>query len=304
MERFSGLEAFVAVIEDGSFTSAAVSLGVSKSYVSKQVSALEDRLGARLLNRTTRSLSLTSAGQAFYDRCSQILIEIEEAERAVTQLQTEPRGLLRASVPVTFGVTWLAPIVADFLALHRDLEIDLDFSDRKVDLVDEGYDVVIRIGVLDDSSFAFKRIAPVRTLVCATPQYIADHGPIETPEDLIPEDCLPYVYQPATAWHFSRDGVERHVRVRGRLRANNGEALAHACARGQGVATLPDFIAAPFLREGLLTHVLEDWVDNERRAIWALYPHSRHLSAKVRQFVDYVADCLDPCPWKDIANKG
>lgn len=299
MERFSGLETFVAVVEEGSFTAAAGVLGVSKSYVSKQVTALEDRLGARLMNRTTRSLSLTSAGRAFFERCKQILAEVDEAERAVTQLQTEPRGLLRASVPVTFGVRWLSPIVAEFLALHEELEIDLHFSDRKVDLVDEGYDLVIRIGVLDDSSFAFKVIAPVQTLCCVTPDYLAAHGPIESPEDLIPEDCLPYVYQSAMAWHFERDGVERHVRVRGRLRANNGEALAEACARGQGVALLPDFIAAPYLREGAIVPVLHDWIDNDRRAVSALYPHSRHLSAKVRQFVDFVADRLDPCPWVD-----
>lgn len=302
MERFSGIEAFVAVMAKGSFTAAAAHLGVSKSYVSKQVSALEDRLGAQLLKRTTRSISPTSAGHAFYDRCSQILIEMESAERAVTQLQTEPRGLLRASVPLAVGVRWLAPIVAEFLAQHDDLEIELDFSDRKVDLVDEGYDVVIRIGELEDSSLAFKHIAPVRLLVCMSPAYLAAHGPIETPDDLDPYDCLPYVYSTA-AWQFARDGVERQVRPRGRFLSNNGEAGAHVCVQSQGVSILPDFIVAPFLNDGRLVHVLEDWIDNERRAIWALYPHSRHLSAKVRQFVDYIAASLDPCPWRSIDGK-
>lgn len=297
MERFTGLEAFVAVVEEGSFTAAAGVLGVSKSYVSKQVSALEDRLGARLMNRTTRSLSLTSAGQAFFERCRFILEEIDEAERAVTQLQTEPRGLLRASVPLSFGVRWLAPIVADFLALYDDLEIDLDFTDRRVDLIDEGLDLVIRIGILDDSSFAFKRLAPVKTLCCVSPDYLAENGPIDSPEDLKPEHCMPYVYQRTTSWHFENNGVEHHVRVQGRLRTNNGEALAVACAGGQGVAILPDFMAMRYLREGRLIPVLEEWIDNDRRAIWALYPHSRHLSAKVRSFVDFVADRLDPCPW-------
>lgn len=303
MERFAGLEAFVAVVEDGSFTAAAATLGVSKSYVSKQVSALEDRLGARLMNRTTRSLSLTSAGQAFFDRCSQILVEIENAERAVTQLQTEPRGLLRLSVPLTFGVRWLAPLIADFMSQHAELEVEVDFSDRKVDLVDEGFDLVVRIGVLEDSSFAFKRIAPVRMLCCMTPAYRDAHGPFRQPEDLAPEECLTYAYTAAT-WHFVKDGAERHIRVRGRLRANNGEALAAACAEGQGVAILPDFIAAPLVQEGKLVTVLDDWIDNERRAVWALYPHSRHLSAKVRQFVEFIAEQLDPCPWNDLLKNG
>lgn len=303
MERFTGLEAFVAVVREGTFTSAAAALGVSKSYVSKQVSALEDRLGARLMNRTTRSISLTAAGHAFYERCSQILAEIDEAERAVTQLQTEPRGLLRASVPLTFGVRWLSPLVAEFLALHQELEIELDLSDRKVDLVDEGYDLVIRIGALEDSSFAFRHIAPVRRVVCVTPGYLREKGPFATPDDLNPDDCLPYTYQSAATWRFVRGDEEHHLRARGRLRANNGEALAEACAAGQGVSLMPDFIAAPYLREGTLVTVLEEWVDDDRQAIWALYPHSRHLSAKVRQFVDFLIERLDPCPWSSDLTK-
>lgn len=300
MDRFAGLEALVAVVDAGSFTAAAEALGVSKSYMSKQISALENRLGARLLNRTTRSLSLTSAGRAFYDRCSQILSDVDEAERAVMQLQTEPRGLLRMSVPLSFGLRWLSPAVAEFLALHDNLEIDLDFNDRKVDLVDEGFDLVVRIGVLEDSSFAFRRLAPMRLLVCASPSYLEQHGPIETPDDLNGEDCFEYAYQSSNAWHFVKGEEERHLRVGGRLRANNGEALAEACLRGQGVAILPDFIAAPHLREGTLNSVLSDWIDNERRGVWVLYPHSRHLSAKVRKFVDYLGERLDPCPWTDI----
>ncbi len=300
MERFEGLEAFVAVVDEGSFTAAANALGVSKSYMSKQVSALENRLGARLMNRTTRSLSLTAAGRGFYERCSQILEEIEEAERAVMQLQTEPRGLLRMSVPLSFGTRWIAPAVADFMAEHDELEMDVDFSDRKVDLIDEGFDLVIRIGVLEDSSFAFRKLAPVRLLVCASPEYLEEHGTPEHPDDLVGADCFEYAYAASSTWYFRRGDEDKHVRVGGRLRANNGEALLEACIRGQGIALMPDFLAAAPLRRGELVHFLDEWVDNERRAIWALYPHSRHLSAKVRQFVDFLADRMEPCPWEDV----
>lgn len=303
MERFSGLEAFVAVVEQGSFTAAAKVLGVSKSYVSKQVSALEDRLGARLMNRTTRSLSLTSAGKAFHERCAAILIEIEEAEQAVTQLQSEPRGVLRTSVPVSFGLQWIAPLVAEFLCLHDELEIDLDFSDRRVDIIDEGFDVVIRVGVLDDSSFAARRIAPVRVLLCATPQFVQEHGPVTTPEQLNPRHCLAYTYQSAATWRFSKGGKDHYVRIDGRLQANNGDALAHACAQGLGFAMLPDFLVQPYLQDGTVVSVLEDWIDNDRLGVWAVYPHSRHLSAKVRGFIDFLVEKFEPCPWAAEVDK-
>ena len=290
MERFSGLEAFVAVVESGSFTDAAAALGVSKSYISKQVSALENRLGAQLLNRTTRSIALTAPGRAFYERSSQILIDLEQAERAVTQLHTEPRGLLRMSVPLSYGVRYVSPAVASFLSQHEDLEIDLDITDRKVDLVDEGFDLVIRIGRLDDSSFAFRKLRSMRFFVCMSPEYIAKYGRPNTPDDLIPEHCFEYAYQSGASLRFEKDGVEKHVRVSGRLRANNGEVLMESCAHGVGVSLAPDFLAAPYIEDGRVVPVLEDWVGDDRRAIWALYPHSRHLSAKVRHFVDFLAE--------------
>lgn len=297
MERFAGLEAFVAVVEEGSFTAAANALGVSKSHISKQVSALENRLGARLLNRTTRSLALTSAGHSFHERCVRILEDVDEAERAVMQLHTEPRGLLRMSVPHAFGLAYIAPAVADFLCEHPDLEIDLDFSDRRVDLIAEGLDLVIRIGELADSSFAFKKLAPIDVMLCVSPAYVERFGKPTTPDDIDPAHLFQYAYAPSTALRFEKDGQERVVRASGRLRSNNGEALTEAAIHGVGIALAPDFLVMEHVRRGRLIPILQDWLPPDRRALWALYPHSRHLSAKVRAFVDFLAERLSPPPW-------
>lgn len=298
MDKFTGLEAFVAVVDEGTFTGAAAALGVSKSYVSKRVSALENRLGARLLNRTTRSTSLTSAGRAFYDRCVQILEQVDEAERAVMQLHTQPRGLLRMSVPFSFGLRYLSTAIAEFLETHGDLEIDVDFTDRRVDLVAEGLDLVVRIGRLEDSSHAFKKLGTIHNVLCASPSFVESHGVPRSPDDLDPEHCLAYAYQTSTTLKFRRGEEERFVRPSGRLRANNGEALLDACLQGIGVAQMPTFFVSEHLHNGTLVSLLDDWIDDDGRGIWALYPHSRHLTAKVRHFVDFLADRLDPPPWE------
>ncbi len=299
MERFSGLESFVTVVDTGSFTNAAKELGVSKSHISKQVSALENRLGSRLLNRTTRSLSLTAAGRAFYERCVEIIEHVDEAERAVMQLQTQPKGVLRVSVPQTFGLKYISPAIADFLMEHPDLKIDATFTDRRVDLISEGLDLVVRIGKLEDSSLAFRRLGNMNLVLCASPAFLESHGEPKTPDDLDPDDCFEYAYQLVQSLHLRRDDEEKFVRASGRLRANNGEALLQACLAGVGIAMLPDFMAAKHVENGDLKPLLEDWVDNSGRGIWALYPHTRHLTAKVRHFLDFLSDRLDPAPWLD-----
>lgn len=297
MASLTELEIFVAVVDEGSFTSAAQSLGVSKSHASKQVSALEDRLGAQLLHRTTRSLSLTDAGQAFYDRGVRVLEDLEEAERAVTQLQTTPRGVLRLSVPMTFGTRYVTPLLGEFLIEHPDLTIDLDLSDRKVDLVDEGFDLVLRIGELQDSSLMVRKLAPAQRYCCASPSYLQVHGEPDKPSDLTDHECLQYTYGRLNTWQFTHpDGDEQFVRVDGRLRANNGEALLEACLDGVGISLLPDFMLTDHLREGRLVRVLNDWTEWQA-GVWALYPHNRHLSAKVRHFVDYLVEKFSPAPW-------
>lgn len=298
MADLSELEIFVNVVDAGSFTAAARNLGVSKSHVSKQVSALEDRLGAQLLHRTTRSLSLTDAGQAFYERGTLILEQLEEAERAVTQLHATPRGRLKISVPMTFGLRFVSPLIAEFLTEFPDLRVELDLSDRKVDVIEEGFDLAIRIGELQDSSLMLRKLAPATRYCCASPEYLAEHGTPTRPADLADHQCLEYTYGRLNTWQFiGPGGEEQFVQVDGRLRANNGEALVDACLAGLGVCLVPDFMTGDHIKAGRLVRLLDEW--NEWNAgVYALYPHNRHLSAKVRQFVDFLVDKFSPAPWR------
>ncbi|MGM0559427.1 MAG: LysR family transcriptional regulator [Myxococcota bacterium] len=299
MNRLDGLEVFVGVVDNEGFTAAARELDVSKSFVSKQISRLEDRLGVRLLNRTTRQVTPTAAGEAFYDRCAQILEDLEAAERAVTQLQTSPRGTLRVSLPMSFGLNYVAPVIGGFLEQFPELEIDLDFSDRQVDIVDEGYDMVIRIGNLKDSSLIARKLAPTERFVCASSSYLKEHGVPKHPQDLKNHECLLYSYKShGPSWRFEGPDGEILVRVDGRIRSNNGNALVHAAVAGLGLTLSPDFISADAIRSGELEPVLTDWTDSGM-AVWALYPHRRYLSAKVRLFVDYLREQFsDHPPWK------
>lgn len=298
MGRALDLEIFVEVVEQGSFTQAAENLGVSKSFVSKQISSLEDHLGVRLLNRTTRKIAVTDAGSAFFERARQILDDIDEAERSVMQLNTAPRGVLRISAPMTFGLQYIAPLANQFMSANPELTIDLEFNDRQVDVLDEGFDLVIRIGQLADSSFVARRLAPMRSLVVASPDYLARRGTPTHPQDLGAHECMQYTYQTSpSTWRFEgQTGEVVHVAVAGRLRANNGVAILDASRRGLGISVLPDFIAHDDIVSGNLVEILHQWSPG-LRAIWALYPHNRHLSAKVRLFIDFLAEELNPVPW-------
>lgn len=298
MSMLVDLETFVFVVELGSFTRAAEKLGVSKSFVSKQIAALEDSLGVRLLNRTTRKIAPTDAGQAFYERSRRILDDLDEARRAVMQLNTTPRGVLKMSAPMTFGLQFVTPIATKFMCENPELQIDLDFSDRQVDVIHEGFDLVIRIGNLADSSFMAKKLADIRLVACASPGYLARHGTPHVPSDLTTHDCLQYTYQASpNTWRFEApDGEVIHVAVDGRFRANNGVAVQEASRRGIGICILPDFIANEDLQRGTLVEILRDWMPHNH-AIWAMYPHNRHLSAKVRLFIDYLSENLTPLPW-------
>lgn len=284
------LMVFARVAEHGSFTAGAKALGVSKSAASKYVARLEDRLGARLLNRTTRKLSLTEVGQAFFERCQNILAELEAAEQAVTQLQDEPRGTLRVNAPMSFGIRHMAPAVAAFMGLYPDLTIDLTLDDRTVDVVDEGYDLVIRITALPDSTLIARKLAPFRTVICAAPGYWREHGKPAHPGDLTDHTCLGYTYlQTQNEWRFEEDGTPVGVKVTERLRSNNGDVLSAAALAGNGVVRAPYFIVGPDLTAGRLESALENF-EETGRGIFAVYPHNRHLSAKVRVFVDFLAE--------------
>lgn len=295
-DHLAPIAAFVRVVETGSFTAAASALGVSKSQVSRAVRALEDRLGARLLHRTTRAVGPTEAGSAFYARCSRILADLEEAEQAVAHLQSAPRGTLRVSLPHSFGVRYLSPLIAEFMVRYPELRVEANFSERRVDLVDEGFDLAVRIGVLDDSSLIARRLGTTTRWVVGSPDYLARRGTPRTPAELREHDCLQFTYQTSGAsWVFRQDGAEQAVRVSGRMTANTGEALVAAAVAGIGLAWLPDFLVADELRAGRLVALFGEAAESGL-AIWAVYPHSRHLAPKVRLFVDHLAARLGDCP--------
>ncbi len=301
MDRLDDMLAFIKVVDTRSFTAAAERLNLSKSVVSRRIAELENRLGARLLNRTTRKLSLTEVGQAYYERCSRILTDLEEAEQAVADLHAAPRGRLRVNAPVSFGMQHLAPAIAEFLARYTSIEIEMDLNDRYVDLIDEGYDLAVRIGRLRDSSLIAKRLAPARRVVCASPAYLEQHGTPATPEELINHNCLIYTNVPAAEqWQFRVGEEMRTVRVSGSLRANNGDLLHAAAVAGVGIVVLPTFMVGQALSSGALKTLLLDCYTSESN-VYAVYPQNRHLSPKVRAFVDFLADRFGPRPYWDCA---
>ncbi len=300
MDRLGAMAVFARVVEMESFSGAARDLGLSKSADSKRVGRLEDRMGLRLLNRTTRRLSLTEAGAAFYQGCRRVVAEAEAAERAVTRLARAPRGRLRVNAPMSFGVRHLAPALPDFMARYPELTVDLALNDRVVDLVEEGFDLAIRIARLADSSLIARRLAPNRLVLCAAPAYLERHGAPRAVADLKGHECLLYSYLAAGGvWRLCGPGGERRLRVTGRLRINNGDALLAAALGGFGVALLPCFICGQDLRAGRLIHVLPEWSGPADTAIAAVYPASRNLSPKVRVFVDFLAERFGPMPYWD-----
>jgi DNA-binding transcriptional LysR family regulator len=296
MGHFEQLEIFLKVVDEGSLAGAARALRLSRSHVSKNVQHLEDRLGVRLLHRTTRQLSLTDAGRAYHERAAQLLADLQEAELTLGEGRHSPRGVLRLSGPMSFGVCYLAPAVADFMNQHDALEIQLELADREVDLVAEGFDLAIRLGDLADSSLVARKLAPLPRRLCASPAYLARHGEPLTPDELRQHRCLRYSYaRSGDAWLLRGRLGEAQVRVAGPLCANNGEALVEAALHDLGLVYLPEFFVSKHLHEGRLRPLLEGWTDHPS-AIWALYPHSRHLSAKVRLFVDFLAARFSAAP--------
>lgn len=297
LDRITSMQAFVRVAGLGSFSAAARALGLSQTMVTKHVVALEERLGVKLLHRSTRKLVLTEAGRNYLASCERILAEVEEAEASASLDRIEPRGTLRLNVPLTFGFRQIVPALAAFSRLHPAVDVDLGLADRVVDLIEEGWDLAIRIGRLKDSSLVARRLAPCRTVVCATPDYLYVHGTPRTLEDLAGHNCLGYTLPSAASagrWAFGRDG-DVLVPIRGNLRANNGDALLAAALAGQGLIHQPTFLVGDALREGRLVRVLPDHPTPEF-GIHAVFPSGRHAPAKVRAFVEFLADRLAPEP--------
>jgi DNA-binding transcriptional LysR family regulator len=301
MHDLAGMGVFARVVEARSFSAAARALGLSKSAVSKEIARLEDHLGVRLLNRTTRRLALTEAGALFYERCARVLREAAEAERAVQDLGTEPRGLLRLNAPMSFGHLHLAPAVADFLARHPAVRIEMTLEDRVIDVVGEGFDIVVRIADLPPSSLVARRIAINRRVVCAAPAYLAVHGTPELPQDLARHNCLNYTYLASgDVWRFRGTGGPVAVRVSGSFSANNGDVLRQAAVAGLGIILMPTFLIGPELQSGALLPILNDYRESDT-SIYALYPPTRHVSPKVRAFIDFLVERFGPEPYWDAA---
>lgn len=286
-----GIEIFVRVVDAGSFSAAAGELGKSKSFVSKQVTRLENRLGTRLLNRTTRSISLTDVGRAYYERCKQIVADADEAVRVVTERDAQPRGVLKFSAPVSFGLGYLAGALPEFLKINPDVTLDVEFNDRMVDVVAEGFDVVIRAGRLEDSSLIARQITASRGRTVAAPGYWREHGKPKHPSELAGHGCIGYaLIRNPGRWEY-RDAAGKPVIVDVPLRVqcNSAELEAALAAAGVGVTRLPEFACAKELAQGLLEPALEDFT-GPPIGVYAIYPHRRHLSPKVRAFVDFLIE--------------
>jgi len=301
MDRLAALEAFARVAETGSFSAAARALNLSKSLISRQVSALEAELGARLISRTTRSLTLTEAGRGYYEQVTRILAQMEEADLSVSQLQATPRGKLRVNAPMSFSLLRLAPALPDFLALYPEIDVDLVMNDRRVDLMEEGFDLAIRIGRLTDSSLVARKLSPVQRLIVASPAYLAERGTPEVPADLRRHDCLCYSNADTIdEWRFCEaDGRPVTIEVKGRVRANNGDLLRIAALRGLGFVDLPNFLVAGDIESGALVPVLQDYVKQDG-GVYAVYPHARYLPPKIRVFIDFLAERWGGAEWPDI----
>lgn len=292
MDKFREMQAFVAVVESGSFVAAGEHLRLSKAAVSRAVLQLEARLGARLLQRTTRRLSLTEAGQAYLARCKQILADLDEVEAMVGAATLQASGRLRVNVPLSFGVNRLAALWPGFMVRHPNLELEVDLADRMVDLVEEGYDMAIRITRPPDSSLIYRQLASTRVLLCAAPDYLARRGLPASVAELARHDIIAYTYAPGgDTWRFDGPAGEQSVTVRPRLRANNGETCRDAALAGLGITQQPEFLVAADLAAGGLVEILPETCSREL-GIYAVYPSRKHLSLKVRALADYLAENL------------
>jgi DNA-binding transcriptional LysR family regulator len=305
MDRIDAMRAFVSVVNEGSFSNAATAMQLSPQLVSKYVSKLEERLDIRLLNRTTRKVSLTEAGTDYFQHAQQILLSIDDMESKLGGLQQNPKGTLRISAPVSFALKHMAQLVTDFQSLYPSVMIDLQLTDRKVDIVEEGFDIALRIGQLKSSSLIAKYVAPIRVILCASPDYLKKHGTPHRPEDLRNHRYLHYSYMERNAkeaiyqWLGTEGG-----QLSGELSSNNGDLLVNAAIAGAGLALQPTFIASEALSRGELVMVLPDY-EPETLGLYAVYAHRKLLPHKIRCFIDFIEGYYGSPPYWDepIPNK-
>lgn len=302
MDRFADMQMFVKLVETGSISAAAERLEIAKSAVSRRLAELETRLAVQLFQRTTRRMNLTDSGRSFYERCQRILADVDEAELAVSQAHGALSGKLRVALPLSFGLLHLTPVINQFAADHPQLAFELDFNDRQVDLMQEGFDVAIRIARLADSSLIARRLAPIRHTVSASPAYLAQHGTPKTPADLAAHACLVYsnLANPGVWTYQDPKGEPGSVEVPIKLKANNGDFLCEAAIAGQGIVMHPTFYVAEPIHCGKLVPILVDY-QWPVLAAYAVYPPTRHLSTRVRAFVDFLAQKFSGEPYWDQA---
>ena len=295
----AGMRVFTAVVEAGSFAAAADKLDLSRGMTSRYVAQVEAHLGVRLLNRTTRRLSLTDAGQDYYQRAAQVLAMVEEAERAAAQGAAAPRGTLRINTSVGFGARHLGPAISDYLTRYPSVKVDVVLNDRVVDLVEEGFDVAVRIARRVDPGLVARPITRARLVACASPDYLRRHGIPKTPADLARHNCLTYAYSgPQNEWRFTRRGREQVITATGNLHGNNGDIISTAAAEGLGVIVQPTFLLHELLRTRRLVRVLAEW-EVADSTIYAVYPSRQFLAPKVRAFIDLLLERFGDNPYWD-----
>ncbi|HYB08333.1 MAG TPA: LysR family transcriptional regulator [Alphaproteobacteria bacterium] len=300
MDKLASIRAFTKVVAHGSFSEAARELRLSRSAVSKYVTGLEDELGVQLLNRTTRSASPTENGAVYYERCLTILGDVDEADRVVSRLQVEPRGLLRINAPMSFGTLHLGRVLAEFMEQYPALRIELILGDQLIDPVQEGFDVTLRIGDLPSSSLIARKIAPANRSLCASPAYLERRGVPQHPNDLRNHDCLNYGHlATGNQWKLTGGDGDHWIHAAWMLCSNNAQILKDAAIKGRGIALLPTFIAGAELQEGTLRSILPDYKAPEL-SLFAIYPPNRHLSVKIRVFIDFLVQRFGPRPYWDL----
>lgn len=303
VDRVLEMAVFARVVEANSFSGAAQRLGISKASVSKRVATLERALGARLLNRTTRRLSLTEIGRAYYQHCAQVVSEAEAGELAVLHLRAAPRGVLKLTTPVAFGRLHVAPAIPDFLARYPEMSVQMVMEDRVSDLAKEGYDVAIRMLAAPPPNVVARRLAPVRWVVCAAPTYLERHGTPQTPRDLARHNCLLYALPRVNAyWHFRSQGSDVRVRVSGNFSVSGSLALREVALRGLGIAWLPTFTVGHDIEQGTLRVLLPKYESCGPfgGAIYAVYLPTRQIAPKIRAFIDFFVARYLPEPYWDV----
>ena len=292
MDRFDAMRLFIRVAELGSFSAVALQAGVARSVVTRQIAALETHLGVKLMARSTRRLALTSAGSAYLEKCRVILNLVEAAEADVAEERLIPRGNIRLSLPLSFGIRRLAPLLLDFSQRHPEVSLDMDYSDRRINLIEEGIDLAIRITRRLEPGDVARKIGAGRMLVVAAPDYLARHGRPQHPAELAHHECLGYTHAGnPMPWQFLVNGQPENFPVRSRINANNGDVLAEAAAQGLGITLQPDFIVASYLDAGRVARILADFAIPEL-GIYAMLPSNRHVPHRVRVLMDALAAAL------------